>query len=336
MTTLTTRSLGTDGPAVGSLGLGCMSMTAVYGPGDPDSSAATIDRAIELGVSLFDTADIYGATTNEELVGRLLRPHRDHVTIATKFGIKMSFDPDTGLRRGVDGSPEYVRQACDASLARLGVEHIDLYYLHRPDTHVPIEETVGAMAELVAAGKVRHLGLSEASADTIDRAAAVHPIAALQSEWSLWSRDIEAEVIPACRRHGIALVPYSPLGRGFLTGAVVVESPDDLPEGDFRRTQPRFQAEALAANQAIVDTVRAIADVRGATPAQIALAWLLAQGDDVVPIPGTKRPERLEENVGAAGLTLTADELATLDTIDVVGARAETAEWVNRSTPSPT
>ncbi len=333
---LPTRTLGTDGPQVGALGLGCMSMTAVYGPGDPDSAAATIERAIELGVTLFDTADVYGATTNEELVGRILAPHRDDVVLATKFGIKMSADPATGLRRGVDGSPDYVRQACDGSLGRLGVDHIDLYYLHRPDTTVPIEETVGAMAELVAAGKVRHLGLSEASADTIHRAVAVHPIAALQSEWSLWSRDIEADVVPACRQHGIALVPYSPLGRGFLTGTVSAGSPDDLPDGDFRRSQPRFQADALGANQGIVDTVRRIADAHGATPAQVALAWLLAQGDDVIPIPGTKRVSRLEENVGAAGVELTADDLTTLGALEAVGARAENAEWINRSTPLPT
>jgi aryl-alcohol dehydrogenase-like predicted oxidoreductase len=333
MSTLPTRRLGADGPDVGAIGLGCMSMTAVYGPGDPDSAKATIERAIELGVTLFDTADVYGATTNEELVGRILRPHRDQVVLATKFGITMTRDPDSGLRRGVDGSPEYVRRSCDASLARLGVDDIDLYYLHRPDTNIPIEETVGAMAELVAAGKVRHLGLSEASADTIHRAAAVHPIAALQSEWSLWSRDLEAEVVPACRQHGITLVPYSPLGRGFLTGTVSVDSPDDLPEGDFRRSQPRFQAEALAANQAIVDAVRRVADAHQATPAQVALAWLLAQGDDVVPIPGTKRVHRVEENAGAADLTLTAADLEALDALEAVGARAENAGWINRSTP---
>jgi aryl-alcohol dehydrogenase-like predicted oxidoreductase len=326
------RQLGSDGPLVGALGLGCMSMSAVYGPGDDDAAEETLNRAIDLGVTLFDTADIYGATTNEELVGRILGPRRDEVVLATKFGITFSTTPDGKLRRGVDGSPEYVRSACDASLGRLGVDHVDLYYLHRPDADVPIEETVGAMGELVAAGKVRHLGLSEASAETIRRAVAVHPIAALQSEWSIWSRDIEAEVVPACREHGITVVPYSPLGRGYLTGTLQVSSPDDLPEGDFRRTQPRFQADALAANQAIVDEVRAIAEARGATPAQVALAWLLAQGDDVVPIPGTKRVSRLEENLGALHVALEPADLDRLEQLSVVGDRAESLAWVSRDT----
>ena len=334
MTTTTVRRLGAEGPTVGALGLGCMSMSAVYGPGDDAAAEETINRAIDLGVTLFDTADIYGATTNEELVGRILGPRRDEVVLATKFGITFSRGPEGQLRRGLDGSPEYVRSACDASLGRLGVDHVDLYYLHRPDADVPIEETVGAMGELVAAGKVRHLGLSEASAETIRRAVAVHPIAALQSEWSIWSRDIEAEVVPTCREHGITVVPYSPLGRGYLTGTLQVSSPDDLPEGDFRRSQPRFQADALAANQAIVDEVRAIAEARGATAAQVALAWLLAQGDDVVPIPGTKRVSRLEENLGALDVALEQADLDRLERLSVVGERAESAEWVNRDTRS--
>ena len=328
------RTLGTDGPQVGALGLGCMSMSAVYGPGDDDAAAVTLNRAIDLGVSLFDTADIYGATTNEELVGRVIKDRRDEIVLATKFGITFSRGDDGQLRRGVNGKPEYVRSACDASLSRLGTDHIDLYYLHRPDPDTPIEETVGAMAELVAAGKVRQLGLSEASADTVHRAVAVHPIAALQSEWSIWSRDVEDEVVPACRQHGITLVPYRPLGRGYLTGTVQVTSPDDLPEGDFRRTQPRFQADALAANQAIVDEVRAVAEAKGATPAQVAIAWLLAQGDDIVPIPGTKRVERLEENLGALDVELDADDLARLGSLTAVGGRSENPAWVNRDTPA--
>jgi aryl-alcohol dehydrogenase-like predicted oxidoreductase len=326
--TLPTRHLGNGGPGVGAIGLGCMSMSAVYGPGDEASAETTLLRALDLGVTLFDTADIYGATTNEELVGRVLRPHRDRAVIATKFGIRFSRD----LTRSVDGSPAYVRKACDRSLGRLGIDHVDLYYQHRPDPDVPIEETVGAMAELVSAGKVRHLGLSEASADTLRRASAVHPIAALQSEWSIWSRDVEDEVVPACRELGIAIVPYSPLGRGFLTGRVQVASPDELAEGDFRRNHPRFQAEALAANRSLVAEVTAIAGDNQATPAQVALAWLLAQGSDVIPIPGTKRVERLEENLGATSVELSDDDLARLSELRAVGNRSESMEWVNQST----
>jgi aryl-alcohol dehydrogenase-like predicted oxidoreductase len=326
--TISTRCLGTDGPPVGALGLGCMSMTAVYGPGDDESATATLHRALDLGVTLIDTADIYGATTNEELVGRVLADRRADFVLATKFGIRFNGDGS----RSVNGSPAYVRQACDASLQRLGVDHIDLYYQHRADPDVPIEETVGAMAELVAAGKVGHLGLSEASADTIRRAATVHPIAALQSEWSIWSRDIEDEIVPTCRELGVAIVPYSPLGRGFLTGTVIAENPDDLDEHDFRRHQPRFQADALAANQAMLDEVKAVASAHDVTPAQVALAWLLAKGDDVVPIPGTKRVARLEENVGAVDVQLTEEERARLDGVPVVGDRVDSPEWVNRST----
>lgn len=323
------RRLGRSDLTVGALGLGCMSMTAVYGPGDADSAVATIHRAVELGVTLFDTADVYGATTNEELVGQALAPFRDRVTIATKFGIY--FDPDKGgFPRSTNGRPEYVRTACDASLQRLGVDHIDLYYQHRADPEVPIEETVGAMAELVAAGKVRHLGLSEASVDTIRRAAAVHPIAALQSEWSLWSRDIEDEIVPLCRELGIGIVPYSPLGRGMLTGTVT--STDALDPSDFRRTNPRFAPGALDQNVRLVDEVRTVAAEHDATPAQVALAWLLTRGDDIVPIPGTKRVERLEENLGALDVKLTEDDLARLERLQPVGDRSDDMTWVNRST----
>ena len=331
MTTPTTpvpsRTLGRSDLAVSALGLGCMSMSAVYGPGDDADAVATLDHAVERGVTLFDTADIYGGTTNEELVGRALAARRDDVVVATKFGIKLDSWPPSGA----DGRPEYVRSACDASLQRLGLDHIDLYYQHRADTNVPIEETVGAMAELVAAGKVRFLGLSEASVDTIRRAAATHPIAALQSEWSLWSRDLEDEILGTCRELGIGIVPYSPLGRGMLTGTVT--SGDDLGQGDFRRGQPRFQGDNLDQNLRLVDEVRAVADARGATPAQVALAWLLAQGDDVVPIPGTKRVHRLDENLGALDVELTDDDLARLEALRPVGERYPDMDWVNRTTP---
>jgi aryl-alcohol dehydrogenase-like predicted oxidoreductase len=326
---LPSRALGQSGLNVSALGLGCMSMSDVYGPGDPTEATATINRAIDLGLTLFDTADIYGATTNEELVGKALGSRRDEVVLATKFGIKM----DTWPPRSADGRPEYAHQACDASLKRLGVDHIDLYYNHRADTSVPIEETVGAMAELVEAGKVRYLGLSEASVDTIRRAAAVHPIAALQSEWSLWSRDLEDEIVPVCRDLGIGIVPYSPLGRGMLTGNVT--SVDDLDENDFRRLNPRFQEEALAQNLRIVDEVKAVAVTHGATPAQVALAWVLAHGDDVVPIPGTKRVHRLEENLGSLSVDLSPDDLARLDALRPVGDRYDDMDWVNRTTPQP-
>jgi aryl-alcohol dehydrogenase-like predicted oxidoreductase len=309
-----------------------MGMSFAYGTPDHDEAVATIDRALELGVTFFDTADMYGFGHNEELVGKALARRRDEIVLATKFGIHL--DPDDPSGRGVRGDPAYVRQACDASLGRLGLDHIDLYYQHRPDPTVPIEETVGAMAELVAAGKARHLGLSEASVDTIRRAAAVHPIAALQTEWSLFSRDIEDGIVPACRELGIGIVPYSPLGRGLLTGTVA--SLDDLQDDDFRRTQPRFQGDNLDANLAAVAVVREIAAAHGVTPGQVALAWVTAQGDDVVPIPGTKRRRYLEENVAALDVALTADDLARLDTLRPVGDRYALANWTNISTPPRT
>jgi aryl-alcohol dehydrogenase-like predicted oxidoreductase len=327
--TLPTRTLGRPGLTVSAEGLGCMGMSFAYGTPDHDEATATIHRALELGVTFFDTADMYGFGHNEELVGKALAGRRGDVVVATKFGIYLDGDAPGG--RGVRGDAAYVRQACDASLARLGFDHIDLYYQHRPDTSVPIEETVGAMAELVAAGKVRHLGLSEASADTVRRAAAVHPITALQSEWSLFSRDIEDEIVPACREHGIGLVPYSPLGRGLLTGAVT--SLDELQGDDFRRSLPRFQGDNLERNLELVAVVRDIAAAKGCTPGQAALAWLLAHGDDVVPIPGTKRRTYLEDNIGAVDVDLTVDDLARLDGLTPVGDRSAEAGWVNRDTP---
>jgi aryl-alcohol dehydrogenase-like predicted oxidoreductase len=292
-------------------------MTAVYGPGDEDQGVATIHRALDQGVTLLDTADVYGATANEELVGRAIADRRDEVVLATKFGL--TIDLAKGAITLAGGKPEYVHESCEASLRRLGIDHIDLYYQHRSDPDVPIEETVGAMAELVEAGKVRYLGLSEASVDTLRRATAVHPISALQSEWSLWSRDLEEEILPVCRELGIGIVAYSPLGRGFLTGTVT--SPADLDDGDFRRKQPRFQDEALKQNMALVDEVREVAAERDATPAQVALAWVLSHGDDVVPIPGTKRPGRLDENVGSVDVELTPDDLKRLDALRPVGDR---------------
>ena len=308
-TRLSTRSLGSGSSAltVSALGLGCMGMSEFYGTADQSEATATIHRALDLGVTLLDTADMYGPFTNERLVGEAIADRRDQVVLATKFGNVRSED---GSFLGIDGRPEYVRSACDASLQRLGVDHIDLYYQHRVDQNTPIEETVGAMAELVAAGKVRFLGLSEASADTIRRAHAVHPITALQSEYSLWTRHLEPEILPTLRELGIGLVPYSPLGRGFLTGTIT--STAELGENDFRRSNPRFADDAMPANLAIVDAVRALADEKGATAGQVALAWVLAQGDDVVPIPGTKRVKYLEENVASAGLELTEDDLAQL------------------------
>ncbi len=313
--TLNTRTLGTDSPlAVSVLGLGCMGMSEFYGTSDEGEAIATIHRALDLGVTFLDTADMYGPFTNEQLVGRAIassRHRRDDLQIATKFGNERR--PD-GSRVGVNGRPEYVRAACDASLSRLGVDVIDLYYQHRVDKTVPIEETVGAMAELVSAGKVRHLGLSEASAATIRRAHATHPITALQSEYSLFTRDIEDEILPTIRELGIGLVPYSPLGRGLLTGTIT-GSGGAAGEGDFRRSAyfPRFQGEALRANLVLVDNVRSVADEKGVTPGQVALAWVLAQGPDVVPIPGTKRTRYLEENVGAAAVDLTQDDLTALE-----------------------
>ena len=327
--TLPTRALGQTGPTVSAQGLGCMGMSFAYGTPDADESVATIARALDLGVTFFDTADMYGFGHNEELVGKALAPHRDEVVLATKFGIHLDEDAPGG--RGVRGDAAYVRQACDASLGRLGTDHIDLYYQHRPDVTVPIEETVGAMAELVEAGKVRHLGLSEASADTLRRAAAVHPIAALQSEWSIFSRDIEADIVPACRELGIGLVPYSPLGRGMLTGTV--GSLDELQDDDFRRTVPRFQGDNLGRNLELVAVVKEIAAAHGVTPGQVALAWLAAQGDDVVPIPGTKRRTYLEENVGAVDVTLAAADLARLDDLTPVGDRTPMKNWTNLDTP---
>ncbi len=302
------RTLGEGGPTVSALGLGCMGMSTAYGPtGDEDDSVATIHRALDLGVSLLDTADAYGAGHNERLVGRAILGRRDEVFLATKFGIVGMAGPD----RRVDNRPSYIRSAIDASLRRLGVGHVDLYYMHRRDPDIPIEESVGAMAELVAAGKVRHLGLSEVSADTLRRAHATHPITALQSEYSLWSREIEAEVLPTARELGVGLVAYSPVGRGFLTGSIT--SLDQLAPDDFRRNQPRFQDENLAANLALVQRVREIADRLGTTPVRLALAWLLAKGPDIVPIPGTKRISYLQENLGAADLDLSPSVVAELD-----------------------
>jgi aryl-alcohol dehydrogenase-like predicted oxidoreductase len=312
--TLQKRTLGTTSPLdVSELGLGCMGMSEFYGTGDEASGIETIHRALDLGVTFLDTADMYGPFTNEQLVGKAIAGRREEVQLATKFGNERL--PD-GTRVGINGSPEYVRSACDASLQRLGVDHIDLYYQHRVDQSVPIEETVGAMAELVAAGKVRHLGLSEASASTIRKAHATHPITALQSEYSLFTRDLEDEIMPTLRQLGIGLVPYSPLGRGILTGAITSEA--NLEENDSRRSAyfPRLNGEGLRANLELVDRIRAIADQKGCTPGQLALAWVLAQGDDelgVAPIPGTKRVKYLEENVGAADVTLTYDDLAALD-----------------------
>jgi len=310
-TDLGTRTLGTAAPlTVSTMGLGCMGMSEFYGTGDEQQGIDTIHRALDLGVTFLDTADMYGPFTNEKLVGRAIAGRRDQVQLATKFGNERRED---GTRVGINGRPEYVRSACDASLQRLGVEHIDLYYQHRVDKTVPIEDTVGAMSELVEAGKVRHLGLSEASPETIRRAHAVHPITALQTEYSLFTRDLEDEILPTLRELGIGLVPYSPLGRGLLTGAIA--GPDTLAGDDSRRSGffPRFTGEALDANLALVAKVREIADAKGATPGQLALAWVLAQGDDVVPIPGTKRVKYLEENVGAAAVTLTAEDLAGLE-----------------------
>jgi len=294
---------------VSALGLGCMGMSEFYGKGDEQESVATIHAFLDAGGTLLDTADMYGPFTNEKLVGGAIKGRRDDVVLATKFGNERRED---GSWVGINGKPEYVRAACDASLQRLGVDHIDLYYQHRVDKTVPIEETVGAMAELVQAGKVKHLGLSEASADTIRRAHAVHPITALQTEYSLFTRDLEDTILPTIRELGIGLVPYSPLGRGILTGTVTDAT---LEAGDSRRTGyfPRFQGEALERNLALVDAVRRLAEAKGVTSGQLALAWVLAQGEDVVPIPGTRRIPYLEENVGAAAVRLDADDLAALD-----------------------
>lgn len=323
----------TDAPGgpliVSPQGLGCMSMSLVYGEGDEAGGVATIHRALDLGVRLLDTSDLYGMGENEVLVGKAIASRRDEVTLATKFGIIP--DPANPLARTYNGRPEYVISACDASLQRLGVDVIDLYYQHRPDPDVPIEETVGAMASLVSNGKVRHLGLSEASLDTIQRAQSVHPITALQTEWSLFSRDIEERIVPLCRNLGIGIVAYSPLGRGMLTGTV--QGAQDLHALDFRSVQPRFQGDNLAHNLTLVDEVRAVADERGCTPGQVALAWLATRGDDVVPIPGTKRISRLEENVGALDVVLTENDLERLDHLDVAGDRYADMAPIGRDTP---
>ncbi|MGI8731352.1 MAG: aldo/keto reductase [Solirubrobacteraceae bacterium] len=309
------RTLGREGLDVSELGLGCMGMSEFYGPADETESIATIHRALSLGVTLLDTADMYGPHTNEQLVGQAIADRRDDVVLATKFGIVR----EEGQRR-IDSSLDCAGRACEASLRRLGVDHIDLYYMHRRNPGVPIEETVGGMAELVSEGKVRHLGLSEVNADTLRAACAVHPIAALQSEWSLWTRGIEQEIVPAARELGVGIVPYSPVGRGFLTGRYA--SVDDLSADDFRRNNPRFQGENLEANLAIVRRVREIADDVGCTPVQLALAWLLHQGEDVVPIPGTKRVKYVEENVEAAEIALTTDHFDALEQAAPVGAAA--------------
>jgi len=311
------RRLGAQGLVVSAMGLGCMGMSEFYGSRDDDESVAPIHRALELGITFLDTADVYGPYTNEELVGRAIRGRRDKVVLATKFGNVRGAD---GSFAGINGRPEYVRQACDGSLKRLGVDHIDLYYQHRVDSDVPIEETVGAMAELVQAGKVRYLGLSEAGPATIRRAHAVHPISALQTEYSLWSRDPEDDVIPACRELDIGFVPYSPLGRGFLTGRF--RSLDDLPADDWRRNNPRFQGDNFQKNLNLVTRIEDLARSKGATPSQLALAWVLAQGRDIVPIPGTKRVRYLEEDVAAVHIRLTDEDLAAVDAAAPAGVAA--------------
>jgi aryl-alcohol dehydrogenase-like predicted oxidoreductase len=310
------RTLGRDGLDVSALGLGCMGMSEFYGPADDEQSIKTIHRALSLGITLLDTADMYGVGKNEQLVGTAIADRRDDAVVATKFGIVR----EEGQPRRVDSSPEYARRACEASLRRLGVDHIDLYYMHRRNPDVPIEETVGGMAELVDEGKVRHLGLSEVSADTLRRACAVHPIAALQSEWSLWTRGLEEEIVPTARELGVGIVAYSPVGRGFLTGAY--GSIEDLSSDDFRRNNPRFQGDNMQANLQLVARVREVAEDVGCTPVQLALAWLLHQGEDVVPIPGTKRVKYVEENAEAAEISLTADHLAALDEAMPVGVAA--------------
>jgi aryl-alcohol dehydrogenase-like predicted oxidoreductase len=314
-----TRKLGSEGLEVSALGLGCMGMSEFYGTADEEEAVATIHRALELGITFLDTADMYGPFTNERLVGSAISGRRDEVVLATKFGNERRED---GTMVGVNGKPEYVHRACDASLARLGVDHIDLYYQHRVDKTVPIEETVGAMAELVEQGKVRHLGLSEASPETIRRAHAVHPITALQTEYSLWTRDPEDEVLPTVRELGIGFVAYSPLGRGFLSG--VITGPDDLAEDDFRRRNPRFQRGNFERNLELVDRVREIAAEKGVEPGQLAIAWLLSNPahPDLVPIPGTKRVRYLEENAAAADVELTAEDLERIDAAAPAGATA--------------
>jgi aryl-alcohol dehydrogenase-like predicted oxidoreductase len=315
-----TRELGNSGLRVSMIGLGCMGMSEFYGPSDEAESLATLNHALDVGMTFWDTADMYGVGANERLLAKVLAERRDEVVLATKFAILRGED---GSFTGVSGRPEYVHQACDASLARLGVDHIDLYYQHRVDPTVPIEDTVGAMAELVRAGKVRHLGLSEAGPETLRRASAVHPITALQSEYSLWSRDVEDEILGTCEALGIGFVAYSPLGRGFLSGAIT--SPDDLDESDWRRNMPRFAGENFQLNLRLAERITEMAEAKGCTPSQLALAWVLLQGRDIVPIPGTRRASRIDENAAAAGIALSADELATIDEVIprdlVVGTR---------------
>src|SRR3954462_15808317 len=305
---------------VPALGLGCMGMSAFYGTADEDEAIATIHRSLELGSNFFDSAEMYGPFTNEELLGRALKGRRDEAIIATKFGIRFAPTEDNPTNRVLDGSPENVRRSIEGSLERLGTDHVDLYYLHRVHPGTPIEETVGAMAELVQEGKVRHLGLSEASAETVRRAHGTHPITALQTEWSLWTRDIEAEILPAARELGIGVVPYSPLGRGFLSGRFT--SPDQLDADDFRRHGPCFTGENLEQNLRLASKVAELAEEKGCTPGQLALAWVLAQGDDVAPIPGTKRRKYLEENLGALDVRLSADDLARINRVIPPGMAA--------------
>ena len=304
---MNTRTLGPDGPEVSEIGLGCMGMSAFYGSADEQEGVQTIQRALDLGCNFLDTSDMYGPHTNERLVGTAIKDRREAVFLATKFGIKLERGADGTPVRSIDGSPDYVRSACEGSLERLGVEHIDLYYQHRVDPDTPIEDTVGAMAELVAAGKIRYLGLSEASAETIRRAHAVHPVTAVQTEYSLWTRDVEQEILPTLEELGIALVAYSPLGRGFLSGRF--KSPEELDEGDFRRYGPRFTGENLVANLELAERVRELASEKGLTPGQLALAWVLHRGEHIVPIPGTKRVLYLEENLGAADVELSEEDV---------------------------